>query len=1430
MKSNSLQSSPGRPVGFLRTKIHNRSILTKTLIDSGNLFGDLISEEFAKLLSLPLSGQAKTVGTANSEGSVTILGKTRPLKLHLEGISETVTIHPYVVKNLAHPINLGQSFLRTNNADMHFRNDGVQLKIKNSASLLDTSDVSLTKSTIDSRIKMLLDKFKENGKNPYSDHVDVLDLRVNSLQSEKEDTGKIPGVFYHENKKSITFSETSTRVWNAKKIFLKAGHTTVMLLERKGHTHPSSENFKTNNDVYLFPKKTSKWMNKKQLFVHPGTYFREGNFIKVQISNFSDVDKYLPKETHIGNILEAVHHSSQSINTLDHKPSHHLSEKETSERRAFIISQLKLDDNEILNQDLNLKEEVISIFLESWDAISINEADYGLTNMMKFHIEVPKGTTPVRDRVRPLNPMQEKDLHRQIDDWLEADVIEPSISPWASALVPCKKKGSDKFRWAIDYRKLNNLTVKDAFPLSNIENNLQRLAGTSIFSTLDSAGAFHTIPVHEEHRDYTAFNTPFGQYRFCRLPFGLANAPSAYSRLVQMALDRLPPGFAMGYIDDIIAHSKTVHDHISHLRQIVKLHVSVGMKLNLRKCNIFQTEVQYLGHLVSADGIRMIPSYVERILDWPLPKTGKELRSFLGFTGYYRSFIKEFSHLTAEMNKMKNQNQLLWTEVTTAKFECLKKCFQNGPLRGYPQYENSEPFILDTDYSSTNMAAVLSQKQLGKEVFLGCVAKKCNQAQSSYAPHKGELAAVILGIKKFEHILRAKPFVIRTDSRCVQFLHSMKEYRGIYARWNCFLSSFQFSLEHRAGTKQTNADALSRRPGIPEDPDDNLIDPNVFLHDIDDIYSITPNPAVAISLDKLKKENTNDSVMSHICQYVKDKVKPTKEDRKVLGSIGMSYVNVFECLSEEDGILYYTAPELNNMISKKRMCLPPSLYNLAFDFCHADPAGMSGHFGVNNTFRRMRERFYFPHMYAQVSARINNCIPCITKRSSIPTGQHQQHREQLSYFSQRVYCDVVGPLTSNSFQGKTCRYILTIMDGFTRYLVAVPIPDQKKDTIVNALIDNWIYVFGCMETLHTDQGSSYTSNLFQEVMRALGIVKTVTPSYSPEGDRVERAHRVLGDILRSDRRYGFHRWTDKLKAALLAYNASVNRITGVSPFEAVFHRPVTLPVDLVFPFNKPEGISWSTHVENLKLKLSQLCEQMCKVQRTGLMRENARFQGRSKPNFKVGDFCYYFLARVKRGLSKKLQSHWIGPWKIVRVISDSLVIIYPTGSWCVKPREVAAIVNRLKSVSVPDIINCTDSNKVDLDILSDDLDEGAEYLCYQDDFEDIYTNSIPESIDGPNCPESPENFNFPSQEQNTPPVDNNHTDVYRPEEEEATYSPNADLVTPAIDVNNDDNHPEFDTEEPQLQNTVSSRRPLRDAAVLARLRIKVQQESNKRKK
>ena len=1381
-------------------------------------------------MKLSITGREKTVGTAANNGSVTILGRTKPFKIYLEGIKEALEVHPYVVRDLSHPLNLGQSFLRIHNADMSFRENGIRLCIKNNATLLESSDSCLTKDSIDTRIKQILDKFRDNGQNPWSDKAEILDLRINKLEEESEIQADMPGVYHQQHKKAINFEETTTWIHNTTKTLLKAGHTTVVTATRGTGHQPPPPTSVLNNDVMLIPKKTHKWMNRQQIFVHPGTYFRQGDLIKVMVSNFGHSDQHLPVKCQLGHILEAKNHTSRKINTLDHRPSEKLSKKEISERRSYIIKQLKLDDNQILCNTPEVKEQVIDTFLQGWDAIAISEADYGKTDLVKFHIEIPKGTRPVRERVRPLNPMQEQDLRRQIDDWLEARVIEPSCSPWASALVPCKKKGTDKYRWAIDYRKVNELTVKDAFPLANIENNLQKLAGTSIFSTLDSAGAFHTIPVHEEHRDYTAFNTPYGQYRFCRLPFGLANAPSAYSRLVQMALDRLPHGFALGYIDDIIVHSLNIQDHLVHLQQIVRLHVDVGMKLNLNKCSIFQTEVEYLGHLVSPEGFRMIPSYVQRILDWPLPKTSKELKSFLGFTGYYRSFITQYAHLTCEMNKMKTSTSLTWNQETTNKFERLKKAFETQPLRGYPQYETSEPFILDTDYSSTNLAAVLSQNQEGKEVFLGCVAKKCSKAQSSYPPHKGELAAVVLGLKKFEHILRAKPFTIRTDSKCVEFLRTMKEYRGIFARWLCFISSFTFTLVHRAGKKQTNADSLSRMPGLPEQEEVPL-DPTEYLHDVDDIYVVQDHSNSPITREKLKTLYSQDMALSKLLPFLTKKVKPNKEERKTFGSIGMSYINRFECLELKEDIIYYTSPEVNGVHQHPRICLPVILYNTAFDLCHDDPSGTSGHFGMNITFHKMKRRFFFPHMYAFITARITNCVPCITKRPSLPKKQHVLHREQLSYFSQRVYCDIVGPLTGCSYHGKMCHVILTIQDGFTRYLVAVPLPDQKTETVINAIIENWIYVFGCMETLHTDRGTNFTSNLFKEVMHQLGITKTVTPAYTPESDRVERSHRVLGDLLRADKRFPASKWTEKLKPALLAYNSAINRVTGMSPFEAVFFRPVTLPVDLIFPLDKPECVSWSNHIENMKLKLSQQCETMCKIQQTTIARENQRYQARAKPPAEVGDICYYFLPRLPLGTSQKLSSRWTGPWKIVKVVSEALVIISPFGNWSTNGKEVATSVNKIKiidpQVATHDITQpntLLDLNEI---IESDDGEEDCVF------FEDPHENLTQEAMIVTENEEddSDHYIEGPTEEITETDCLSNNTDTQLTDN--SNYDTDTQLTSnpslgEGVDIDNQVITSENISSDANI--TTGRNRPLRISAETCKLRIALQNERSKRKR
>ena len=1320
----SLTRKNDRPVGYLRAKLFNRSIITKVLVDSGNLHSDLISEEFAKILHLPILGQAKTVGTASNQGTVTILGQTRPFKLFLEGIKTPVTVRPHVVRDLAHPLNLGQSFLRAHRADLTFREAGIQLRIGDSTTMLQPSNLDLTRTSIDTRLQIVLDRFADQGSNPYSSQADILDLRINGVAEMTEpdpEPDPLPGLFMKEGKKAISFDNIKTAVHNVEKTLLKAGETTIVKMSRGRHTGLANMPSKQSNDIYLHPKMDNRWLNDRELFVQPGVHHRRGNTFNAQVTNLSKKDIYLPKACHVGHIYEAMEH--HTINHLNHKPMSELTEAEIDSRRAYIIEQLHLEDNDVLAKNEEDKEAIIKIFMDNWAAVSINEHDFGNTHLVRLQIHLKDQAKPVRAGMRPLNPFQKQDLDRQLDEWKKSKVIEESASAWSSALVPCKKKGSDKLRWALDFRKLNDLTVKDAYPLPNIEGNIMQLAGSKYFSALDSSGAFHCVPIDEEYRNLTAFNTHRGQFRFVSMPFGLCNAPSTYARLVQIALDRLPPGFALGYLDDIIVHSATLAEHIDHLRQVVELHVACGMKLNLKKCQLVREECQYLGHMVSSHGVRMVPDYVARILDWKLPQTGKELRSFLGFVGYYRSFIKEFSALTAEMNKMKcsKDRKLEWKEETIRDFEQLKQQFAAEPTRGYPDFTSQSPFILDTDWSQKAMAAVLSQEQGGQEVFLGCAAKKCNPAERNYPSHKGELAAVILGLKKFEHILRAKPFVIRSDSKCVQYLQTTKEFRGIYARWHCFLASFDFTLVHRPGTLQTNADTISRREDIMEEAEVNPVEDMEPYGDVEDIYSVTVKE---ITEDNIRQATNNDHIMFRIKEYVMKECKPSKEERKTLELEGMQYTNVFECLSVSNGILYYQSPTVNGLPSKRRMCLPPAMRELAFTMAHADPAGISGHYGQNQTFDRMKERFYWPGMYTFVSARVKNCVPCITKKTTPDKQAHKLHRELLSYFGQKVYSDIVCGLPPATFENKLCRYLLTIQDGFTRYLVAIPIPDMESKTIATAIIQHWIYRYGVFETLHTDRGANFTSKLFTEVMKGLGITKTVTPSYSPEGDRVERAHRVLGDILRADRRTDASHWTDKIQAATLAYNVAVNRVTGVSPYEAVFGKPMTLPIDLVFPFERPATKSWSTHLADLQLKIPQLTRAICEHQRTCIARSNSNFQARSRPALTVGDSVYYFMARVQRGLHRKLQSHWIGPFEVKRIVSESLVVIYPCGQWCTNPREIAAIVNRLRRVE-PDFrpVSINPQNRVNLDIIDDQRDLFAEQLHFQSEFES--NNNLP---------------------------------------------------------------------------------------------------------
>ena len=272
-----------------------------------------------------------------------------------------------------------------------------------------------------------------------------------------------------------------------------------------------------------------------------------------------------------------------------------------SAKIKWLMAQFRLHDSPLLQRDSHLQKEVVRVLLQFADVISI--AGYGETNLISHAITVNPGMTPIKMKHRPLNPVMEESLKQQIDRWLEQRVVEESDSPWSFPLVPVPKTNGKEIRWVVDYRRLNAVTKKDAFPLLNIADNLSGLSGSRIFSALDGAGAFHAVPIRRADREKTTFSSPFGQYQFIKRPFGLANAPATYLRLVAKALRlvakalrRLPSSEVLCYLDDTAIHSADAWSHLQILRKVLADFRAAGLRISPEKAQLFQDRIKYLGH------------------------------------------------------------------------------------------------------------------------------------------------------------------------------------------------------------------------------------------------------------------------------------------------------------------------------------------------------------------------------------------------------------------------------------------------------------------------------------------------------------------------------------------------------------------------------------------------------------------------------------------------------------------------------------------------------------------------------------------------------------------------------------------------------------------------------------------------------------------
>ena len=1213
------------------------------------------------------------------------------------------------MRNLAHPMNLGQCFLRKVQADMVFRLDHILLKLKNGVTKLIDRRSTINAKSVDKRFQTIIDKHTNSGKNP---------------PVYREDTLSLPKSGY--NQTALTPYKSAYKAFTTGKHLLK-GHSTSLITVRGSKQY--SQTTAGVGVIQLEPDNNSK-MAKEFLSVHPGVYSRNGDEINVFVTNFRKSDQVIPSDLLVGYLWELAPINTPStsglISALDKRDPKDMTVAEINEWRTFIIKELKLDDNEILSKDPQAKEQIIEAFMENLGAIAKDGHDYGNTDLVQFHLEIEPNAKPVRQKVRPLNPIQTSDLERQLDEWTKEGVIEPSRSEWASPLVPVIKKASSKLRWCVDFRALNKVTKRDSFPLNSVETCLSQLSESDVFSTLDSCGAYHAVTIHPDSRDFTSFIAPQGLFRFKKLPFGLCNAGATYSRLIDIALNIFKTkGFAIGYLDDVICYSKGVIRHIPHLRCLLKMHTQFGLKINLSKCEICQPKVKYLGHIVSSDGFRMDPEHVTKILDWPPPETGKEMKSFLGFCNYYRQFICEYGELSAPLTTVQNsKGKITWTALMKKNFEKLKLAFASQPVRAYPDFkENAAPFTLDTDYSKLCTAGVLSQLQNGREVFLGCTAKKNNKAEALYPSYKGELLSIIKAIKKFEHLLLARKFVIRTDSSALTYLTTMKNSHGLFARWAVYLADFDFDVIHRAGKKHLNADILSRREDIeieeqhtaPGDEEKEFpisyldegmsrtdwtvplrgarnqsIKNNAFspmecgreAHpDISNVNEENESDQfmLTVPLNEIETESQKDYVLRTVMDCVRHQYKPTKAELEGMSLEVKKYIHIFECLQVKKNVLFFNTPSLNGQKSKSRICLPDALQKKAWQAAHANLH--SGHIGVNRTYDVLRDRFYFHDMHSFISMQNRNCVVCVTKLTSPGKSTHLPFRRKLGCFNQLVYTDTVGPLQPpNMYLNKKCSNILTIQDGFTRFLVAVPVKDLTAATIAESIVEHWIHRFSAPSQIHSDNGPAYASELMSHVMRRFNIQKTFSPPAVPEANVIERAHKVINQLLRTDRSKPVENWVAKLSTICFVYNTTVNRHTGISPLHCLTGVKPQLPIDMVFGLYQPKTTSWTKYVDTLNKRYHDLYKKLCEQNETVIALNNSSHKPNWRHEIDQGDTVYYFLSRIKPGITKKLQIRWCGPWRVDRRLSNSLFLISPIGDWCTRPRQVVTICSRLRKI------------------------------------------------------------------------------------------------------------------------------------------------------
>lgn len=805
------------------------------------------------------------------------------------------------------------------------------------------------------------------------------------------------------------------------------------------------------------------------------------------------------------------------------------------------------------------------------------------------------------------------ELKKQLQALVEAGKIRPSISPYGAPVLFVKKKDGS-MRMCVDYRGLNEITVKNHYPLPRIDELLDRLHGAQVFSKIDLQQGYNQIRINPDDVPKTAFSTRYGHYEFVVMPFGLCNAPATFQRLMHDMFQPYLDEFVVVYLDDILVFSKDKTKHLEHLRIVFELLRENQYFAKMVKCAFMVFQTDFLGHVVSGQGIKIHPEKSEAIAEWPVPTSSGDVSMFLGLSGYCRRFIEKFAHMAAPLFDLTADNApWKWGEVEQASFDALKAAVNSAPVLIAPNPDLK--FIVTTDSSAFATGGVLSQIVDGIERIVAFESRKLLQAEKGYKVHDKEMLSIMKALKTWRHYLHGQHFTILTDSSTAAGMLTQRAVENRrQSRYLDTLADYDCTIRHIPGKENVVADALSRR---------------------------------------------RDHTLAHVSV-----VNLSDDLREAIGRCGPEDVKYSATLSHAtdtsspfrivQGLLCYQAKD-----SATPRLYIPAAGNLQVDLIwEAHNPAVSGHLGRDKTLDRLQRDYYWPAMTDHVARFIRSCPSCqINKPSNqLPIGLLSPLQIPTQRW-QSVSLDLVTdlPRTKRGFDT-----IVVFVDRLTKMIhIAPTVKTVDGPGVAKLFFEHVFRHHGMPTSLVSDRDPRFTGKFWTALFALTGTDLKMSSGNHPQTDgQTERANRTIEEMLRAFVNPKMTDWDTYLVALEVAYNSSKQASTGVSPFFLNFGYHPNLPLSLLNPItseDRPLVEAVHVFVSRMQSGLADAIENIAAAQKS--MSDVAN-KSRRAYTFAVGDRVW-----LKVEKHHKLKPGRSGPFVISKVLDPvTMRLILPKGT------------------------------------------------------------------------------------------------------------------------------------------------------------------------